>query len=106
MKTVLAFAAVAIAFLVAPRATDAQAATFKATLTWVDNSDNEDGFKIERCTGNGCNDFAQIDQVGAGVTTYSNTGLEANTRYGYRVRAFNAAGNSGYSNIARRRTLH
>ena len=30
----------------------------------------------------------------------SNTNLKANTTYRYRVRAYNAAGNSGYSNIA------
>ena len=74
-------------------------------LAWQDNSANEDGFKIERCQGNGCSNFAEIAEVGANVTTYSDTGLEPNTRYGYRVRAFNGVGNSGYSNIARRRTL-
>ena len=72
---------------------------------WSDNSNNETGFKIERCQGNGCTNFVQIAQVGANVTTFSNTGLARNTRYRYRVRAFNAVGNSGYSNIAAARTL-
>ena len=58
------------------------------------------GFKIERCTGAGCSDFAQIATVGANVTSYSNTGLTASTSYSYRVRAYNAAGDSGYSNTA------
>ena len=60
-------------------------------LAWTDNSNNESGFKIERCQGNGCSNFAQIAQVGANVTTFPDTGLSPNTRYRYRVRAFNGA---------------
>jgi predicted phage tail protein len=69
-------------------------------LTWTDNADNEAGFKIERCTGAGCSNFAQIATVGANVKSYSNTGLTASTSYSYRVRAYNAAGDSAYSNTA------
>jgi len=82
---------------------DAVSAT-QINLAWSDNSGNETGFKIERCTGNNCTNFAQITQVGANVTSFSDTGLARNTRYRYRVRAFNAAGNSAYSNIADART--
>ena len=67
-------------------------------LAWTDNSNNEDGFKIERCTGAGCTTFGEITSVGAGVTAYNNTGLSVSTTYRYRVRAFNSGGNSGYSN--------
>ena len=74
-------------------------------LSWTDNSDNETGFKIERCKGSTCTNFSQIATVGANATSYSNTGLNANTTYRYRVRAYNAAGNSGYSNIAAATTL-
>ena len=69
-------------------------------LTWTDSDNTEQGFKIERCTGAGCSDFAQIATVGANVTSYRNTGLTASTSYSYRVRAYNAAGDSGYSNTA------
>ena len=69
-------------------------------LTWQDNSDNEEGFRVERCTGSGCGDFLQIAQVGSNVIRYSNTGLHAETTYTYRIRAFNAAGSSGYSVLA------
>ena len=69
-------------------------------LTWTDSDSTEPGFKIERCTGAGCSDFAQIATVGANVTSYSNTGLTASTSYSYRVRAYNAAGDSDYSNTA------
>ena len=69
------------------------------TLTWVDNSTNEDGFKIERKTGTS-GTFAQIATVGAKVTSYIDSTLTAGTTYCYQVRAFNTAGNSDYSNEA------
>ncbi len=74
-------------------------------LAWADNADNEDGVKIERCTGTGCTDFAQITTVASNVTTHSDTGLTADTTYCYRVRAFNAGGDSDYSNVACATTL-
>lgn len=73
-------------------------------LNWTDNANNEDGFRIERCTGQFCSNFTQIASVGANTTTFTNTGLSARTWYRFRVRAFNAAGNSAYSNIASVRT--
>ena len=72
----------------------------RITLSWTDNAGNEAGFRIERCTGAGCTNFTQIAQVGAGVTSFSNSGLRRRTTYSYRVRAFNAGGDSGYSNTA------
>ena len=67
-------------------------------LSWVDNSGNETGFKIERCKNANCTNYVEVGQVGANVTTFADTGLTKNTTYRYRVRAFNAGGNSGYSN--------
>lgn len=69
-------------------------------LSWHDNSTNETGFKIERCPGSSCTGFLQIAQVGANVRTYRDSGRSPNHVYRYRVRAFNAAGDSAYSNIA------
>jgi Domain of unknown function (DUF1929) len=57
-------------------------------LSWTDNSTNEGGLKIERCQGIGCTTFAQIATVGAGVTSYANSGLTALMTYRYRVRAY------------------
>ena len=74
-------------------------------LAWTDGSANELGFKIERCTGAGCSNFAQVATVNANVTTYSNTGLAPSTSYSYRVRAYNGAGDSGYTNVASATTL-
>ena len=67
-------------------------------LRWKDNSDNELGFKIERKTQGG--EFAQIAILAADVTSFPDTMLSPNTTYVYRVRAFNAAGDSPYSNEA------
>ena len=49
--------------------------------------------------------FTQIASVGANVRTYGSTGLGGGTRYWYRVRAYNTAGNSAYSNEASATTL-
>jgi len=72
-------------------------------LSWQDNSSDETGFKIERKTGSGS--YSQIATVGAGVTSYSNSGLSTSTTYYYRVRAYNAVGNSEYSSEASAATL-
>ena len=69
-------------------------------LRWTDNSGNESGFRIERCQGSGCTNFVQIAEIGANATSFANTGLARRTTYTYRVRAYNAAGNSLYSNTA------
>jgi subtilisin family serine protease len=74
-------------------------------LTWTDNATNETGFRIERCKGVTCTNFALIATVGADVTSYSNLKLTASTTYRYRVYAYNAAGSSGYSNFASATTL-
>ncbi|TXI51352.1 MAG: hypothetical protein E6Q50_01345 [Lysobacter sp.] len=51
------------------------------------------GYKIERCAGAGCTNFAQI--ATSTTASYSNTGLTASTSYSYRVRAYDGAGNNG-----------
>lgn len=67
-------------------------------LIWLDNSSNEDGFEVERRSGDG--NFSGIATTGPGATSFSDVNLLAATTYTYRVRAFNAAGYSGYSNSA------
>jgi hypothetical protein len=73
-------------------------------LSWTDNADNETGFRIERCKNANCTNYAQIAEVGLNVTTFADTSVNRNTTYRYRVRAFNASGNSAYSNAASART--
>jgi hypothetical protein len=72
------------------------AAYNKVTLGWTDTATNESGFKVERST-NGI-DFAEIATVGADTRSYSDSSVVAKTTYQFRVRAYNGAGNSGYSN--------
>ncbi|MBN1669829.1 MAG: fibronectin type III domain-containing protein [Kiritimatiellae bacterium] len=66
-------------------------------VNWSDNSNNETGFKLERSL-NGST-WSQITQPAANATTYTDSGLAAATKYYYRVRAYNSAGDSGYSNV-------
>jgi len=73
-----------------------KAASF--TLTWTDNSDNETGFKIERKLGT-TGTFAEVGQVGVDINTFVNVPPDFQ-EYCYRVRAFNNAGDSPYSNEA------
>jgi hypothetical protein len=82
----------------APSALKLAAAKGKLTLSWTDNANNETGFTIERSVNGGA--FALIAQVGANVRTYANSGLSKSNSYSYRVRAFNAGGNSAFSNTA------
>ena len=67
-------------------------------LAWVDNSNDEDGFNIERSP-DGLS-WIFIASVGKDVSVYSNSSLDAETTYSYRVMAFNIAGDSPYSNVA------
>jgi len=78
------------------------ASTSRINLSWTDASGDEDGFKIERST-DGAN-YAQIGTVGPNVTTFSNTGLQKNRTYYYRVRSYRQTLNSAYSNVASART--
>jgi hypothetical protein len=65
------------------------------TLTWQDNSTNENGFKIERKSGSS---YAEIASVGLNTQSYTDSGLLAGTSYCYRVRSFNSSGISSPSN--------
>jgi hypothetical protein len=66
-------------------------------LSWTDNSADETGFKIERKLGTG-GTYAQIDTVGVNETTYSDTTTIGGPTYFYRIRAYNAEGDSSPSN--------
>ena len=77
----------------------AAASAAEFTLQWNDNSGNEEGFQVERALGTS-GTFSVIAKVGANVTSYRDANLEPATQYRYRVRAFNTAGSSAYSNTA------
>ena len=65
-------------------------------LNWIDNASNEDGFRIERRTGTGA--WAQVKTVGADAIKWADETVLPATAYGYRIRAYNAGGESGWSN--------
>ena len=93
------FAAISLSILLA-----APVHSASLVLKWTDNSDNEDGFKIERRLGT-TGAFAEVARRGAQpgtgtIASDTDTGLIDQQNYCYRVRAFNAAGDSGYTNIA------
>jgi hypothetical protein len=67
-------------------------------LNWSDNSNNETGFIIER-ESLGPDAFTVIDTVLANQNTYVDLSVTYLT-YSYRISAFNAGGQSGYSNVA------
>lgn len=77
------------------------AMAFDATVSFTDNSANEQGFKVERNLNGGA--FAPLATLAANITQMIDTTLvqgAADNRYCYRVYAFNTAGNSGYANPA------
>src|SRR6056297_709245 len=54
------------------------------SLSWEDNSTNEDGFSLERSL-HGTSAFQVIAEVGANATSYVDSGLEPDTAYYYRI---------------------
>lgn len=68
-------------------------------LTWEDNSDNEEGFSVER-QGIGTAGFTEVAALGANTTSYIDSGLASSTTYKYRVRALRRNGGSEYSEVA------
>lgn len=73
-------------------------------LTWTapDQGGEVAGYEIDRSTGGA---FSQIATPGAAAVTYTDTGLESDRSYTYRIRACNDGGCSEYSATADGRTF-
>ena len=67
-------------------------------LNWTDNANTETGFVVERSANGG--PFASLTTLAANVSTFTDTTVAFDTNYAYRVYAFNANGNSPFSNVA------
>jgi hypothetical protein len=67
-------------------------------LNWVDKSNNEDKFVLERSTSSNFADSVAIT-VGANATAYTDKEIAAKTIYYYRIKAVNSKGNSAFSNV-------
>jgi serine protease AprX len=66
-------------------------------LTWADASSDETGFKVER-SADGVT-FTQLTALAANATSYASTALTGGKKYYYRVRSYNANGNSAYTAV-------
>lgn len=75
--------------------------TNQIALAWS-NTTNEMSWKIERSL-DGAN-FSALVTIGANQTNYTNSSLAYDTRYYYRIRASNSAGDSPWSGIISART--
>ncbi len=73
-------------------------------LSWVDKSENESRFMIERKTGEE-GSWELIGSVPSNATRYHDYGLENSTAYSYRIRSYNGTGYSDYSPVTTATTL-
>jgi hypothetical protein len=68
------------------------------TVSWPAVTGLADGYQLERRNVTAGGSFAQIAQInGATTLSYNDTGLQSNTEYQYRVRAYRNALSGGYS---------
>jgi hypothetical protein len=66
-------------------------------LNWTDNSPIESEFEIQRSP-NGVG-WTTVQSTGADATTWTDTGLNSNKTYYYRVRAGNSFGQSNWTSV-------
>jgi hypothetical protein len=91
--------------LAAPSRLEAHAvASNKIALTWLDNSSIETGFVIERSTA-GSNDFSVIKTTGPNITGFTDSHLQPDRSYSYRIRATDGTNFSAYTRVASDVTL-
>ena len=72
---------------------------YEVELYWSDRSHDEESFVLERSFSRS-GGYSEILRVGQNVTTVRDSTASSGTTYFYRVAALNAAGFSGYSNVA------
>lgn len=76
------------------------AKTFNAvkTGTFVDNANNETGFELWRSIESNAN-YTLINNLPKDATTFTDNSALANTNYFYKIRSYNQAGFSNFSNV-------
>src|SRR5437588_8639058 len=80
--------------------TAAAASQTTINVTWAESDTSVTGFRLDRCSGAGCTNFAQVTTTAKNVMTFGDVGLTANTSYSYRVRASRGADTSAWSATA------
>ncbi len=79
----------------APTQVNADGLSTTIGVYWVDTSNNEDGFRIERRVNNG--PYIEIGTSGPDTQVYEDRNPVCSGTHIYRVRAYNTGGNSQYS---------
>jgi len=72
----------------------------QATISWVDNSTDETGFRVDRRDGVDTNPWVVQATTAPNSTSLNQTGLAVGTRYCYRIVAINTFGPAAPSNEA------
>ena len=80
----------------APTSLTGKGAKGSATLSWLDKSNNESGFYVERAPSNSPSSFVRVKTTTANATSFKDT--VGRGSYVYRVQAFNGSATSTYSN--------
>jgi fibronectin type III domain protein len=85
--------------LVAPAAPTLTAVdTTKISLAWTYSDTTITGFRLDRCSGAGCANFAQVGtNMAKTLRAYTDTGLAVRTSYSYRIRALRGSDTSAWS---------
>jgi len=68
----------------------------RISLSWQDNSSNEDGFEVHRATPWPSSAFTLRANLPANTIAYGDTSLTASTQYCYKVRAYQTKGRQTY----------
>jgi hypothetical protein len=90
-----------VAYLTVPAPTGLTATATSSSqinLSWSADSGASNGYAIDR-SANGTSGWTQIGTTLAGVTTYSDTGLNSGTTYYYKISAVNNNGDSPFCNV-------
>ncbi len=69
----------------------------QVSLSWNDNASDEYGFEVERSTDNGAQ-WTKLSSLASDSQTYTDNTVASASDYLYRIRAYNGAGSSDYSN--------
>ncbi len=78
----------------------------QVVLSWQDNSTNETRFDVDRKIGSGSGTWVRYGNTAVNTTSLTDTGVAPNLTYQYRVRAYNSAGGSSYSNVVTATGVH
>ena len=70
----------------------------QVNLGWTDNASDETAYEVQRAPSGGS--YSVVATLGANASSYSDTGVSAQTAYDYKVRAVRGTTPSSFSNVA------